>query len=159
MPIYFDIGNRSSGKPPCQELAFHIGPAFMEAVPSDSALHLTWHERRSTETRVLLEQGTDGRRPLEAVLESTFEIPLLRLFAGMTFGGIRGISCPNLRIDCLETHLEGQSLLDAIRKRPDAIELLCQAVAGRLNAQWVVAWYFGTFAMKQVQYDAKPVVH
>lgn len=155
---YVDIADHARRGPFFQELVFHIGPALHESVPADPALHARWHDRRSGEARVLLDEAPDGRRPLAAVLETTFSSPVLRLFAGLSHGGIRGISCPNLRLCCLDTHLAGRTLLGAIKQRPEAIEELCRAVASEVRAQWIVAWYYGMFGKKQVQYDADPAV-
>jgi hypothetical protein len=153
MPMKFvDIAGRGSGRPYFESLVFHIGPETGAAAWLETTDR--WLKKRMRHGQKLLSCAGGARPPIAAILEEVADRPLEILFAGMTTGGMRGIVCPNLRIDVLESRFRcGGALFPVLKARPDLQLALCARIGQALDARWIVGWLVGNFCNRQSVYE------
>jgi hypothetical protein len=153
---FIDTGNKAGEFPFCQELVFHVGPSVRDAQSVGQSFDQAWFDRRAGECRSLLLPDAAGRPPLAGLFDEVLQEPLSTLRAGMTAGGVRGMVCPNVRVDSLRSSLQSNTrLCDAIKRRPDSLLQVCEQLAMALAAKWIVGWHYGMYGNRQVEFVQK----
>jgi hypothetical protein len=125
-----------------QQLIFFIGPS------GSNTLHdMDDYARRAAEVRALAEPP-DKR--LMGAIGRAYGTAIAHLVLNVVQGGMRGLACPNLVVDLVESKTEGGEMLASI-SNPENGAACCRALIELFDADFVDVWWTGTQGHAQIE--------
>lgn len=126
-----------------QQIIFFIGPSS-----SNRLNDMEDYRRRLAEV-----ESHAGRNGSDLVLRKlvarAYGVEDVILKLDIAQGGMRGVSCPNLVVNIVESTVVGGPMLCAI-STPENGVACCRALIDLFDADWVDAWWVGTQGNAQI---------
>jgi hypothetical protein len=130
-----------------QELIFFIGSS-----PANPLETLAGRASRDVEAARFLADGGDRYPELLSLFTNAYGVPIQALATSLRQGGKRGLSCPNLCVDLVESISEDGAPLFQLSD-PHKDVNVCRGLIRLLNADWVDLWWMGSLGNAQVNCD------
>lgn len=125
-----------------QQLIFFIGPSG-----SNPLCDINDYNRRKAEVQAIVD-APEAR--LKEVIGRAYGVVIEHLTLNVVQGGKRGVACPNLVIDLVESRTEGGEMLASI-STPENGAACCRGLISLFDADFVDAWWTGTQGHAQIE--------
>jgi hypothetical protein len=127
-----------------QELIFFIGPSSANRLTNATEFH-----GREDELKPLMAENGQAQGAIHRLFEAAYGVPIKRLKMHLTSGGKRGLICPNLHVDLVESLTEDNRCLVSIC-HPHKDVQVCRSLIQWLDADWVDLWWLGSLGNAQL---------
>ena len=97
------------------------------------------------DAKQLFKPDSSGTSLIETVLATGLTQDIKKIVAARTTGGMRGIICPNVRIDAVASQVVGGGAFVTLINKEGALRM-CNVLQAMLHAEWIDAWYYGQFS-------------
>ena len=150
------IGEFDSGKPGSYLISVRAGKTMIR-----TGVNIGYsNEFRDRETNTPLlksiaelpAKGGERHDELLAAAARAYGVTIKTLATSLCQGGMRGVSCPNLRLDLIASETTAGTPLVEISNGHNG-EALCRWLIRLLNAEWVDLWWMGTLGYAQITCD------
>jgi hypothetical protein len=130
-----------------QDFVFFIGPS-----PENRLDTIADYGRRVEDVKPFLANGGERHNELLAAASRAYGVTIKTLATSLSQGGMRDVSCPNLRLDLVASETDDGTPLVAISNGHNG-DALCRWLIRLLNAEWVDLWWMGTLGYAQLKCD------